>query len=240
MSKMSARAARRAAERAAAKLAHKAQATTNPAIATAATIPNSTATPAQIAANRQNAKHSTGPQTPEGKAAVSQNRTIHGLNYNASTFRVLPCEDQSDYDNLVKDLKEEHEPVTPTEDLLVLTMAQHRWLFDRAMRLQETCFDPQTGQIADQKLFSLYMRYGNTHERAFHKCLNDLVKARNESKKLSIGFESASRLREKHDMAVNFHKLEYVHREWKNWAEKNDWELAKHHEKMQNGAHKAA
>jgi hypothetical protein len=240
MSKMSARAARRAAERAAAKLAHKAPATTNPAISTAATIPNSTATPAQIAANRQNATQSTGPQTPAGKAAVSQNHTIHGLNYNAATFRVLPCEDQSDYDNLVKDLKEEHEPVTPTEDLLVLTTAQHRWLFDRAMRLQETCFDPQTGQVADQKLFSLYMRYANTHERAFHKCLNDLVKARNESKKLSLGFESASRLREKHDMAWNLHGLEKIHREWKNAAEKSDWERNRMREDTQNGAQRAA
>jgi hypothetical protein len=71
------------------------------------------------------------------------------------------------------------------------------------------------------------MRYANTHERAFHKCLNDFVKARNESKKLTLSFESASRLREKHDMAVNFHKLEYYQREWKNWAEKSDWELAR-------------
>jgi hypothetical protein len=181
----------------------------------------------QINANRENAQHSTGPTSPEGKAAVSQNRTIHGLNYNAATFRVLPCEDQSDYDNLLKSLQDEHEPVTPTEELLLLSMAQHRWLFGRAMRLQESCFDPETGKIADQKMFSLYLRYANTHERAFHKCLTDLVKARNESKKLTLGFESASRLREKHDMAWDFHQMERVHREWKNWAEKSDWELAR-------------
>jgi hypothetical protein len=33
----------------------------------------------QIAANRQNAQHSTGPRTPQGKAASSRNNTRHGL-----------------------------------------------------------------------------------------------------------------------------------------------------------------
>ena len=37
------------------------------------------ATEAQIAANRQNALKSTGPSSPEGKAASSQNRLTHGL-----------------------------------------------------------------------------------------------------------------------------------------------------------------
>ena len=35
--------------------------------------------PRQIAANRRNALHSTGPRTPEGKAVVSQNPARHGL-----------------------------------------------------------------------------------------------------------------------------------------------------------------
>ncbi len=51
------------------------------------------ASEAQIAANRENATHSTGPTSDLGKAIVSQNRTVHGLNYNPETFHVLACED---------------------------------------------------------------------------------------------------------------------------------------------------
>jgi len=123
-----------------------------------------------------------------GKAIVSQNRTVHGLNYNPETFRVLACEDQAQY-ALVHALRDEHKPASTTETLLVRAMAQHTWLFQRANCLQETCFIQETAEITNQKLFTLYLRYAcsrsklqpvdrkrTTHERAFHKCLTDLLK----------------------------------------------------------------
>ncbi len=168
------------------------------------------ATQAQINANRENATHSTGPQTEAGKAAVSQNRTTHGLNYNAATFRVLPCENQADYDRLLKALQEEHEPDTPTEHLLVLSMAQHRWLLDRATRLQDTCFDFETGELNNEKRFNLYQRYATTHERAFHKCLNDLLKLRTTMEKSQIGFESQKRKNELHEITLGMKTMQYT------------------------------
>src|SRR5580698_6613312 len=47
--------------------------------------------PKQLAANRANAAHSSGPKTPEGKARSAQNSTKHG--FTASTFVVVRLED---------------------------------------------------------------------------------------------------------------------------------------------------
>jgi hypothetical protein len=163
----------------------------------------------QILANRENSQNSTGPVTAAGKAAVSQNRTVHGLNYNPDTFRVLACENQAQYDGLLKALMDEQNPQDTTETLLVTAMAQHRWLLDRANRLQESCFDQETAQITDQKLFSLYLRYATTHERAFHKCLNDLLKLRNHKTNQQFGFESEKRKSDRHQHFLELEKLNY-------------------------------
>ena len=48
-------------------------------------------TAAQTLANQANAQFSTGPQTPEGKAAASRNAATHGLSNSA--FTLLPTED---------------------------------------------------------------------------------------------------------------------------------------------------
>ena len=168
-----------------------------------------TTSKAQIAANRENATHSTGPISEAGKAAVSQNRTVHGLNYNPDTFRVLACENQAHYDALLKALLEEQKPQDTTETLIVTAMAQHRWLLDRANRLQETCFDQETAQITDQKLFSLYLRYATTHERAFHKCLNDLLKLRNYKINQQNGFESEKRKSDRHQSFLELEKFNH-------------------------------
>src|SRR4030042_4740240 len=49
----------------------------------------------QIVANRLNAQKSTGPQTPQGKAVVSQNALKHGLSARPD---VIITENQADFD----------------------------------------------------------------------------------------------------------------------------------------------
>ena len=55
------------------------------------------ATDKQIAANRLNAQKSTGPKTPEGRAAVRLNAIKHGL---TAQSLVLPGENPEDFDEL--------------------------------------------------------------------------------------------------------------------------------------------
>ena len=132
-------------------------------------------TAAQIIANQTNAQASTGPKTEAGKAASSKNSFRHGL---SGEFVLQPWETAEHYDDLLDGLRDEHEPATPTEALLVEKMAQHWWLGQRALNLQELTFSRQTPLCDDEKALALYLRYQSTHDRAFHKCLGDLTKLR--------------------------------------------------------------
>jgi hypothetical protein len=162
--------------------------------------------PARLAANRENAKLSTGAKSPETKAISAQNHTTHGLvRHQNGNFKILTSEDATAFEKLRESLFAEHAPQTPTESILVNTMAQSSWLAERAQRLQDMCIDPDTGAITDEKKFSLYMRYQTTHTRAFHKCLNDLLKLRAEKRKAEIGFEAQRIQTEKHELKKQSH-----------------------------------
>jgi hypothetical protein len=85
-------------------------------------------TEAQINANRENAKHSTGPTTAAGQAASSQNARTHGL-YSRNAF-VKP-EERELYrefcDNLLLDLK----PDGPLEQILASDVTAAAWRLRR-------------------------------------------------------------------------------------------------------------
>ena len=59
-------------------------------------------TNAQIKANRNNAKKSTGPRTEQGKARVAKNALKHGL---LARDTVLPGEDAADFDRQLSALE---------------------------------------------------------------------------------------------------------------------------------------
>ena len=143
-------------------------------------------TAAQIEANRENAKLSTGPCTEEGRAASSQNRFRHGF---CGYFQVLASENEDAYVRLLDSLREEHLPGTPTEHILVERMAQHHWLSQRAQYLQKFLLADGPVDPANHKEFAIYLRYQTSNDRAFSKCLNDLLKLRAEKRKAEIGFE---------------------------------------------------
>jgi hypothetical protein len=95
-------------------------------------------TAAQLAANRENATKSTGPKTPEGLKASSQNNLRHGF---CGVFQILPYENPEDYDTLLAGLRDEHKPSTMTEEILIERMAQHLWLVRRAQNLMDQNLD---------------------------------------------------------------------------------------------------
>lgn len=148
-------------------------------------------TEAQLEANRRNAQYSTGPRTEAGRARSSQNNFRHGFR---SAFRLLPDENPEDYSGLLNDLRQQHLPENTTEDFLVERMAQHMWLVLRAQRFQDW--------ESDDPKQVVYVRYETTNERAFHTCLNQLLKLRAEARKTAEAEFESQRKQEWHAARV--------------------------------------
>jgi len=88
-------------------------------------------------ANRRNALKSTGPKTPEGKAAVSLNALKHGL---LSQEILLPREDQEALRELDECLRNELQPVGELENLLVDRIIASYWRLRRVGRIEAGIF----------------------------------------------------------------------------------------------------
>ena len=145
------------------------------------------ATQAQINANRANSEKSTGPTTEEGKNNSCLNRLSHGF---ASSVRFIKGEDREEFKALMTDLIDEHQPATPTEQILLERMAHNQWLGLRAIRIQGD-------ELARMRFFNdvqhnlaLLIRYQTTADRAFYKAYNELLKAQKQRRDSNIGFES--------------------------------------------------
>jgi hypothetical protein len=108
------------------------------------------ATKAQVAANRRNAKKSTGPRTAEGKEAVSQNAFKHGLFVKKAVVR---DESQEEYDAHREALMAELLPVGAMESFLAERVVNLSWRIIRAERMQNQSVD-----YLGMEEFSDYMR----------------------------------------------------------------------------------
>ena len=148
--------------------------------------------------NRQNAQHSTGPITDEGKAVSSQNSFRHGLT--ACAIIALAGEDIQDYIELGNGLRAEHNPTTVTEDALVTKMAQGLWMSKRAQNLQQRLFLDVAAP--DPKLLALYMRYQTMHDRAFSTSLKELQTLRQVARQQETGFVSQARIQQFHEAKI--------------------------------------
>src|SRR5215469_16776457 len=91
----------------------------------------------QKAANRANARRSTGPKTPKGKAAVRLNAIRHGL---LARDAVLPGEDAEAFEKLWNEVWAELSPVGPIEELLVERAINAMWRLRRATRAETALY----------------------------------------------------------------------------------------------------
>jgi hypothetical protein len=85
------------------------------------------------ARNRQNAQHSTGPRSDEGRAIVAKNALRHGLR---SSTVLIPGEDVEAWETLCAELKAELQPVGIREWLCVELIAGAAWRLRRLRTLE--------------------------------------------------------------------------------------------------------
>jgi hypothetical protein len=131
---------------------------------------------AQIAANRLNAQKSTGPKTPEGKAAVRFNALSHGLTARAA---VLPGEDPNELhqicERLLASWEDEH------QRFLLEQMAVIQLQMARLRRLEvELIVEYEEQPVSDYKITSLdrISRIAARLERHYLKCAAELRQLR--------------------------------------------------------------
>lgn len=95
------------------------------------------ATEAQVNANRNNAKRSTGPRTRAGKETSSRNALRHGL---LSKEAVLPDEDGDEFVALAARIRKDLRPQGELEELLCERVIITAWRLIRAARVEAGLF----------------------------------------------------------------------------------------------------
>lgn len=126
---------------------------------------------ARQTANRANAQLSTGPRTPEGKAAVSRNANRHNL-----TGRLLIRPDEQEaFDEFESQHRAQLEPEGALEGTLFESLISAGWNLRRIESLEAETF--AQGSLAEEniaKQLDRLSRYRGQHERAFYRALREL------------------------------------------------------------------
>jgi hypothetical protein len=136
---------------------------------------------AQIAANRRNARRSTGPKSAAGKAASRGNALRHGLTAAAIT---IFDEEYAEFDRFGAGLRAALAPADDYETMLAERIAAYAWRLNRSARFEAQVIDDEHDRLvqngsSDQSLgmvfrrtaerMAILSRYEAALERALHR-----------------------------------------------------------------------
>ena len=173
------------------------------------------ATEKQKRANRENAKKSTGPRTPEGKANSSKNALKHGL---LAEDAVIPGEDPAKFDRHLTNIENNYLPRNYVEKQIVHQIADTMWRIKRLSRIETTVVNAaiertrvyqhdfrveriRQGHEGDLQLLGESMfcgtkflnnlaRYDGHLRRCLHRDLELMMKIRREDEKARAAFDA--------------------------------------------------
>jgi hypothetical protein len=128
--------------------------------------------PARLAANAANAKHSTGPRTPEGQARSSQNARTHGLS--ARDLVIAPNE-REEFEELLADYQASVQPQDAIQQSEFELLVGAAWNLRRIRRMEvRLCSDTTLRAAQLEKELDRLVRYKTCIERTFHRSLKEL------------------------------------------------------------------
>jgi len=135
------------------------------------------ASAARQSANVSNARLSTGPNTPEGKARSSQNARKHGL---TAKDLIIGPEDREEFDELLTGLQADVAPEGALQQVLFDELVASAWNLRRIRRMETdlcagaaTYLDLLNDDGLQTKLDRL-ARHKSRIERTFHRSLKEL------------------------------------------------------------------
>jgi hypothetical protein len=145
------------------------------------------ATPKQLAANRRNARLSTGPRSDAGKTAAARNALKTGL---YARGNIIGSESPAQLQLLEAQFTAEYLPATPTERSLVDALIHNEWLLRRYRWLETEVWNHARTNIpdgqfthswpgavfVDQPAIARIHRMRNATQRLFRDTLQELLK----------------------------------------------------------------
>ena len=145
------------------------------------------ATPAQILANRENAQHSTGPTTDQGKSASAGNAVRHGL---TARGLLVPLGLESAFADCEAALRINLIPTGGFEEIIFQRILESGWNLERCRRAQAQLFeqtaaadlsiDPLLDDQNEAK-FARIDKYARQSENSMFKAMRELGKIQTES-----------------------------------------------------------
>ena len=129
--------------------------------------------PAKLAANRENAKSSTGPRTDEGKANSSRNSIKHGI-YAIKLFSQTKegAIEQAEYEELGAQLVEHYNPRGFKEELLVEQIFAQLVRQGRILRYEQRVLSEVA--VFMGAALEKVLRYSACHSRQLSRLMNEL------------------------------------------------------------------
>jgi hypothetical protein len=131
----------------------------------------------QREANRQNAQHSTGPKTPEGKAAIRFNALTYGLRTRST---ILEDENAADYSQLWDELEADWLPQTRTERCYLETLVTSQWLLKRVAESERRIYDGMALGEKQLVMLAYVAKQRAQLERSFRTAIADMKQSQRE------------------------------------------------------------